>query len=151
MVVEVGRRAQHAHPPLALPALVQVDLRERVRLRFFGRRVEGRARHEVNAGHVRGEEPAGHRRNCHGDSAALQLGEGNRRLPFCALLGRSNRRHALREIAPEQRDVLRQVEVPIHDGRGGQLSASTSIARLRIFPVGPFGRSSTKITRRGYL
>jgi pyruvate dehydrogenase E1 component beta subunit len=30
-------------------------------------------------------------------------------------------------------------------------SALVSIARLRIFPVGPFGRSSTNSTRRGYL
>ena len=151
MVLQVACRAEQAHPPVDLPTFVQVDLRERVRLSFFGRRVESRAGHEVNAGDVRGKEPAGHRCHGHGDTPALQLGEGNRRLSFCALLGRSNRRHALSEIAPEQRDVLRQVEVPIDDGRSGQRSASVSIARLRILPVGPFGRSSTKITSRGYL
>ena len=39
----------------------------------------------------------------------------------------------------------------IADGFFQPRSAARSIARLRIFPVGPFGSSSTKSIRRGYL
>ncbi len=61
------------------------------------------------------EETGRHRRQRYGDSTTLQLWQRHGRLPIATPLGRPNCRHALREVASEERDILRQVEVPIHD------------------------------------
>jgi hypothetical protein len=98
---------------------VERDLCERVSLGFLRRRIERRPRSETSAD-VGDEEARRHGCDRHGDPAALELRQGHGRLPVATPLRVPNRGDALREIASEERDVLRQVEVPVDDRHDAQ-------------------------------
>jgi len=119
VVREVGFRLEQPDAGLSLPALVQVNLSQRLGLSFLRRGVDGRARLKI-CPNVGRQETRGYGRNDHCDPASLQFGQRNGGLPAGAFFDGADGGSRQGQVAAKQGDVFGQIKVRVDDRERGQ-------------------------------
>src|SRR5688572_14933385 len=115
-MIQVTNRSEKPYASLLVPTLIELDLGKCLCLSFLRCMVNGRSRLEILAD-VLCQETRGHGRKCHCYVTPLKVRQGNGSLPRRAFFRQSDFDSAQCQVTSEQRYVLCQVEVRIHEGQ----------------------------------